>query len=324
MKKVTILLLDGCTPIVPVGSMELLKKAAIIHQQNKGTKAPFFDIEVVGVNKLKQSHGNGMSIVLERAIDEVVDTDILLIPAIEFDVVDKLEANKSAIEHIKRLYDNGADVGSMCTGAFMLAKTGLLEGKKATTHWYMADVFRTMFNGVTLEDERSIIDNGRLFMCGGATSFINLTLYIVEKYCGKDTAIAVSKMLLIDYKKPLQSSYAMFIPQLQHNDEEIAKVQDYLHAKGKLESISNLAERSNMSLSTFQRKFKKATGDSPLKYMQRVLVEKAKDYLEHTDKTVDEIILEIGYNDASSFRSVFHRYTGFSLSGYKERYSTQL
>ena len=321
MKKVTILMLEKCTPIVPVGAMELLRKAGVIHQRGTNSLVPFFDIEVVALNNKQQNIGSGLTVSITRAIDEIEQTDLLLIPAIEFDVQEKLKANQGAVSHIKRLHDNGADIGSMCTGAFLLAEAGLLKNKNATTHWFMSGTFEKMYPDVNLQDERMIVDNGRLITCGGATSFINLVLYLVEKYCGKETAVVTSKMLLIDYQKPLQNHYAIFLPQIQHNDTEVAMVQEYLHKKGKLSTVNELADMANMSLSTFQRRFKKVTGQSPLKYMQKVLVEKAKNYLEKTDKTFDEIVFEIGYNDTASFRSIFRKQTGFTPSKYKERYN---
>ena len=321
MKKVSILLLEGCTPIAPIGAMELLRKAGIIHQQITGCHPPFFDVELVALKEKEQANECGYEIHAGKLLQDVTETDILLIPAMEFDVAEKLEANKEAIGAIQSLYKKGVAIGSMCTGAFLLGASGLLDGKEATTHWYMSNTFKQMFPKVKLADERVIVDNGRLYTCGGATSFINLVLYMVEKYCGKETAAMTSKMLLIDYQKPAQNSFAIFIPQMQHEDKEILKVQHRLQEDSKLYTVAELADIANMSLSTFQRRFKKATGEMPLKYIQKVLVEKTKGYLSTTNMTFEEISFKVGYNDSASFRNIFSKHTGTTPLQYRKKYS---
>ncbi|MDN5204847.1 helix-turn-helix domain-containing protein [Fulvivirgaceae bacterium BMA10] len=320
MKSVSVLLLNDCTTIAPIGALELLKKSGVIHQQLTGEDKPFFHVELVSSLGTTVQTQDGYAIHCERSIENLDKTDVLLLPALEFDVKEKIEVNKHCVEHIRRLHQQGTEIATMCTGAFLLAATGLLNQKKATTHWFLTKTFQQMFPEVELMDDKIIVDNGKLYTCGGATSFINLVLYLVEKYCGKETAIMTSKMLLIDFNKPPQNHYAMFTPQMQHDDKIIMETQEYLQSHNKFITVGQLAERANMSHSTFLRRFKKATGESPLKYIQRMQVEKIKDMLETTDKRFDEIAYGLGYNDIPSLRKVFKHFTGLSPLQYKDRY----
>ena len=318
---VTVLALERCTPIAPVGAMELLRKSGVIHADRTGTDEPFFQVELVSAREGSMQFEDGYALRCNKTIGEVETTDLLLIPAIDFDIEEKLAANAECIPHIVRLYNGGAEVGSMCTGSFLFAATGLLDGKRATTHWAMADTFRTMYPKVHLEDERIIIDNGTLYCAGGATSFMNLMVYLVEKYCGKDTAIAASQMLLIDYSKPAQSLYAIFNPFLNHGDREVAAVQKHvLESKSGYETVHHLAEGANMTTKTLTRRFKRATGQTPSWFIRRVSVERVKRMLETSDLTFEEIAGRLGYDDLGSLRKQFKTFTSLTPTAYRRRY----
>lgn len=321
MKKISILVLEGCTPIAPIGAMEIMNKASVIHQQLLQTNSPFFVSELVGVERTKVQVSDTFSVNCHTTIGKLTNTDLLLIPAIEFDVEEKINRNIGLVPHILRLRRGGAEVGSMCTGAFLLAATGLLDHKKATTHWYTAPVFRAMFPKVQMLDDRIVIDESGIYTCGGATSFLNLCLYLVEKFCGKETAVMTSKMLLLDLDKTHQSNYSIFVPQLTHGDDAISKAQKLIEAdaNGKV-SVEELAIRVNLSKRSFIRRFKSSTGNTPVEYIQRVTVEKAKKQLEHGHETIERIAFSLGYNDINSFRRLFVNFTGITPAAYRKKY----
>lgn len=320
MKKVSILVLDKCTPMSPIGAMEIIRKAGDLYQQMKQTRSPFFDVELVGVKNKKVNVADNFHIDCHTTLDQVSKTDLLLIPAMEFDVEEKLKQNKSCISHILRLHKKGVEIGSMCTGAFLLASTGLLNNKSATTHWYAATMFRSMFPKVRLLDEKIIVDENGIYTSGGAASSLNLCLYLVEKYCGKEAAVLSSKMLLMDMNNHYQLSYSMFIPQVQHNDQEIGKAQKLIETSPEKLSIDQLAQKVNLSRRSFVRRFKASTGNTPIGYIQRMNVEKAKRKLETTNNTIENIFYSLGYNDLNSFRKLFMKYTALSPREYRKKY----
>lgn len=321
LKKVTILIFDHCTPLASVGAFELFRKASLLHQQLTGSETLYFKPELATLYQSELRIDESFTIKTSD-ISNVDETDILLIPAIEFDIEEKLKALNPYIPHILRLHEKGAVIGSMCTGAFLLAKSGLLDGKVATTHWAMRDLFQKMYPEVELMDEKIIVDNGKIVSCGGATSFMHLILYLVEKYCGKETAIFVSKMLLLDYHKDEQSGFAIFNPQLEHQDQVIKEIQRMLHsANGEKFSVTYLAKKANLSISSFNRRFKKATGEVPSNYLQRLQVEKAKVMLEKKQVNSDELAYSLGYNDVPSFRLLFKKHTGFTPKEYQRKFN---
>jgi transcriptional regulator GlxA family with amidase domain len=320
-KKVSILVLEGCTPMAPIGAMEILNKAGAIHQQVHQTKKPFFETELVGVKSKRVKSSERFSVQCHTTLEKVSKTDLLLIPSIEFDIDNNLSLNKKAIPHLIRLHNGGAELGSMCTGAFMLAATGLLKNKSATTHWYVASAFRTMFPDVMLEDQKVIVDEGGLYSSGGATSAFNLGLYLTEKYCGKETANMATRMLLLDNDRASQTRFSMFIPQTQHKDENIYEAQKAIEADQKKKlTVEVLADIVNLSKRSFIRRFKAATGNTPMEYMQRMNVEKAKRQLENSKNSVEQIIYSLGYNDVHSFRKIFIRYTDLTPTEYRGKY----
>ena len=314
--------MEGCTPMSPIGAMEILNKSGVIHQQVAKTSKPFFETELVGIKSKNVKSSDRFSLNCHTTLDQVTKTDILLIPAMEFDIDIKLEQNKSALPHLLRLQKKGTELGSMCTGAFMLAATGLLKNKSATTHWYAASAFRAMFPDVKLEDHKIIVDKGGIYSSGEATSSLNLGLYLTEKYCGKETANLATRMLLMDNDRASQTRFSMFIPQTQHKDEAIYKAQKAIeHDQEEKLTVEGLAMTVHLSKRSFIRRFKAATGNTPVEYMQRMNVEKAKRQLENSKNSIEQIIYSLGYNDLNSFRKIFIRYTDLTPKEYRGRYS---
>jgi transcriptional regulator GlxA family with amidase domain len=321
IKKVCILVIEDSTPMAPICAMEIFNKAGAIHEEVTGIRGPFFETRLVGIRSRKVRCTDQVSLQCHSLLEEVRTADLVLIPSLEFDVDEKLRRNKAAIPHLLRLRKRGAELGSMCTGSFLLAATGLLKNRSATTHWYAAPTFRTMFPDTTLEDHKIFVDESGLYSSGGATSSMHLGLYLVEKYCGKTTADLLSRMLLLESKVAYQTRFSIFLPQTQHKDEAIHLVQKAIEQDrdGKL-TVDRLAGIACLSKRSFIRRFKSATGNTPVEYIQRTNVEKAKRQLEASDRSIEEIIYSLGYNDIHSFRKVFSRWTSLTLKEYRDRY----
>jgi transcriptional regulator GlxA family with amidase domain len=237
------------------------------------------------------------------------------------DIEASLAGVAPAVPWLRRMHERGADLASMCTGAFVLAETGLLDGRAATTHWIAHDLFRARYPLVTLRPERIIVDEGRLITSGGATSFLNLVMYLAEKFLGAATAQAASKMFLIDLNKGAQTAYAIFSTQKTHGDAAVLRAQAMIEegAGGSL-SVAGLASSVAVSPRQFIRRFKAATGNTPVEYIQRVRVEAAKKHLETSSLGWGEIVQRVGYEDLASFRRVFVKYVGISPTEYRKRY----
>jgi transcriptional regulator GlxA family with amidase domain len=256
-------------------------------------------------------------------ITGIKQTDLLIIPSVSYDN-DLIKENAEAIGWIKEQYKNGAEIATMCSGAFLLAATGLLDEKTCSTHWNLADKFRKLFPGIDLQTDKLITADKGIYTNGGAYSFLNLILFLVEKYFDRSTAIYCSKIFQIDMDRTSQSPFFIFETQKNHGDEMICKAQTYIEENlSKKISFGDLASELATSRRNFDRRFFKATGNTPVEYLQRVKVEVAKNTLEKGRKNVNEVMDEVGYSDDKAFREVFRKITGMSPLEYKGRYNKE-
>jgi len=218
----------------------------------------------------------------------------------------------------------GAEIASICTGAFLLASSGLLDGKTCSTHWAAADTFRTMFPKVNLQTDQLITDENGIYTNGGAYSFLNLMIYLIEKYYDRQTAIFCSKVFQIEMDRQSQSAFAIFTGQKIHSDEMVKEAQTYIESRFQEKiSVEDLSSRLAVGRRNFDRRFIKATGNTPVEYVQRVKIESAKKAFETTRKTINEVMYEVGYSDPKAFREVFRKISGMSPSKYRERYNKE-
>ncbi len=210
-------------------------------------------------------------------------------------------------------------------GAFLFASTGLLKGKQCSTHWLYAAQFRQMFPDVKLADDKIVTDQNGLYSSGGATSYWNLLLYLVEKYTDRETAILISKFFLLDIGKQNQSSFIIFTGQKDHGDEAVKNAQEYieLNYKDKI-TVDELCDLFGVGRRTFERRFKKATNNTIVEYIQRVKIEAAKKELEQGRKTVNEVMYDVGYTDTKAFRDVFKKIAGLSPIDYRKKYNKEM
>ena len=318
--KVAILNFEDAVASSVAGPYDMLAKLSVISQSLNVKAKTFFEVDIVNTDNLvaKQPFNMVGNIIMnDRRI-----YDLVFIPAMNFTSIEYILQHETAmIKWIRKQYDRGADVASMCLGAFVLASTGLLDGKRATTHWMGAAYFKQLFPKVKLEDDKVIIDEGRIYTSGAAFSFTSLMIYLIEKFCGRDMALAAAKVFMIQVHDSSQHSFSIFNLQRNHEDYAIGRVQDYIEKNyDELLTINGLAQKFNMSSRTFIRKFTATTANTPLEYIQRVRVEAAKRLLEKGKHNVEQVCLKVGYGDFGFFRNIFKRLTGVTPQEYKRKY----
>lgn len=285
-------------------------------------KAPLFKVELVGANsEIKLNNGN-YAVFPDKLIDEVTHTDLIFIPALFGDLPEAIESNKALIPWIVNQYEKGTEVASLCVGAFLLASTGLLNGKKCSTHWGFSQQFKQLFPEVSLQDGSIVTEEKRIYTSGGANSYWNLLLHLIEKYTDRETAILVSKYFAIDISRDSQSVFAMFSGQKNHKDETVGKAQEYIeqHIENKI-SVDELADKVAIGRRSFERRFKQATNNTVMEYIQRVKVEAAKRSFETSRKNINEVMFDVGYTDTKAFRSTFKKITGLTPIEYRSKYN---
>jgi len=324
MKHITILVPDGENNLSSiVGAYKILVRANNLWKQ--AGRHNFYNIQLAGISPNVDFHGGLFSVRPHVHISEVAKTDLIIIPSLAHEYQKAIEVNRELVEWIKRQYDQGTEIASICTGAFLLASSGILDGKSCSTHWAFADVFRKMFPDIDLQRDKLITDENGVYTNGGAYSFLNLIIYLVEKYFDRETAIFCSKVFQIEIDRANQSQFIIFKGQREHEDELIRQAQDYLENNFQQKvSIETLSSKFAVGRRNFDRRFIKATGNTPIEYAQRVRVEAAKRAFETSRKTVSEVMSEVGYADAKAFREVFRKVTGISPLEYRTRYNKSL
>ncbi|MGN6246947.1 MAG: GlxA family transcriptional regulator [Ginsengibacter sp.] len=285
-------------------------------------KEPLFELQLVGLTKKIKLNNSLFTVNADKLLHEVDKTDLIFIPAISGDIETALELNKEFIPWIVQQYEKGAEVASLCIGAFLLASTGLVNGKKCSTHWNAADLFRKMFPEVELVDGRVITEEKGIYSSGGANSYWSLLLHIVEKYTDRETAILASKYFLVDIDKNSQSPFTIFKGQKQHDDDAVKDVQDYIEKNiDEKITVDTLADKVAVGRRSLERRFKRATNNSVLGYIQRVKIEAAKRSFETSRKNINEVMYDVGYTDTKAFRTTFKKITGLTPIEYRNKYN---
>jgi transcriptional regulator GlxA family with amidase domain len=320
MKTVSILILETSVPAAIVDPRYMF--SAINEFYKSAGHQPFFKIQLVGLTKEVKLNDGLFTVHPDILLKEVKKTDLIIIPAIGGDVKLAIKKNKDFLPWIEQQYKAGAEVASLCIGAFILASTGLLKGKECSTHWLFTNDFKEMFPDVKLVSDKTVTAQNGLYSSGGATSYWTLLLYLVEKYTSREMSIMASKFFLLDMGRNSQSPFVMFRGQKDHEDCEIVKAQEYIekHYQAKL-TVDELADKYGIGRRTFERRFKKATSNTVVEYMQRVKMEAAKSQLESGRKTVSEVMHDVGYTDTKAFRDVFKKVTGMSPVDYRAKYN---
>jgi transcriptional regulator GlxA family with amidase domain len=323
MKHLTIIVPEGQHNLSSIiGSYKIFKKAND-HCLEQGRRA-VFKIELAGQARKVDFHDGLFTVTPHKSLASIRKTDLIIIPALNYRFKDTIAGSKALKEWLKVQRGLGAEIASICTGAFLLASTGMLDGKSCSTHWKVEDIFHTMFPTVNLQPGKLITDENGIYTNGGAFSFLNLLIYIIEKYYGRDTAVYCAKIFQIDINRNSQSPFTIFSAQRSHQDKLVLRAQDILEGtNGEKQVISSIAKQLAISRRNFDRRFLKATGYTPVEYSQRVKVEMAKKAFESTQKSIAEVMYQVGYSDSKAFREVFRRITGLSPLEYKNRYNVE-
>ena len=281
-----------------------------------------FDVKLVGAKSEIKLNNGQYAIYPHFLIEEVESTDLVIIPALFGDMKTAIEANRSLIPWVRAQYKNGAEVASLCVGAFLLASTGLLDGKKCSTHWGITNDFHEMFPSISIQEGSIVSEESGIYSSGGANSYWNLLLHLVEKYTNRETAIMAAKYFAIDIDRDNQSAFSMFKGQKEHKDELIMKAQEYIESLIEERiSVDDLAARVALGRRSFERRFKQATRNSVLEYIQRVKIEAAKRSFEGSRKNITEVMFDVGYTDNKAFRSTFKKITGLTPLEYRNKYN---
>ena len=319
MKHITILVPQDAVPAAIVDPRYMF---SAVNQffQDMGEEPPFH-ILLAGLTKQVLLNNGTFTVNTDKLLSEIQKTDLVIIPAFSGDIRHCLKANEAFVPWIVQQYKNGAEVASLCVGAFLLAATGLLNGKKCSTHWLSANEFRNMFPEVTLTDGSIITEEKGLYSSGGASSYWNLLLHLIEKHTNREMAIRASKYFAIEIDRKSQSPFIMFNGQKRHEDIPIREAQEFIENNFTEKiAIDDLAVRFAIGRRHFERRFKKATNNTPVEYIQRVKIEAAKKELELSRKNVNEVMYEVGYADLKAFRAVFKKITGLSPLAYRNKY----
>ena len=323
MKHLTILVPEGENNLSSiVGSYKIFTRANGYWKE--ANRRELFRIELAGVSKKVEFYDGLFTVKPHTHVSSITKTDLVIIPSLNHNYQKAIKGNQVLIDWIEKQYRNGAEIASICTGAFLLASSGLLDGRTCSTHWSAAQNLKLMFPKVNVQTDKLITDENGIYTNGGAYSFLNLLIYLVEKYFDRQTAIFCSKVFQIEMDRQSQSSFIIFKGQKLHDDELVKKAQAYIEEKlDEKISVEDLSSRFAVGRRNFDRRFIKATGNTPLEYSQRVKIESAKKAFESTHKTINEVMYDVGYSDVKAFREVFRKITGMSPLEYRSKYNKE-
>ncbi len=326
MKKIVFVASDYSSISGITGGLEIFEIANALRRiQNPGKPKPF-DCSVVSMEKGSFPISPGLTCNFSKGLDVEERYDaVILIGFIYQDInqlIKKIDSSKKAVSWIRKQYSSGALIGASCSATLLLAETGLLDGKSATTSWWLNSFFKKRYPKIKLEIDALLIENKQLICSGAVTSYLNLVLCIIEKFTNKSLALSCSKMMLIDINKYSQAPYIMQKKLLDHSDDMVTKAQHWIYAnfQNKID-FKVLSEHLAVSYRTFFRRFKLATGEIPSKYLQQLRVEASKELLETTNLNLEAIMESVGYSDISSFSLLFKRLTQLTPREYRVRFS---
>jgi transcriptional regulator GlxA family with amidase domain len=322
MRDVTVVFLDGTFSSTAIGPMEVFRHTGTLWSFLTGARqTPRFRVTTASVDGRAVNCDGPIRIQPDASLAEVRRTDLIFIPSTGLSQDDAVERNAPVVPWLRRWHRRGASIAGVCSGAGLIAATGLLDGKRATTHWGLAERFRREYPKVRWTPEMMVTEDRGFYCGGGVHAALDLALYLVERWCGHDLAVQTAKALLIETPRAWQAGFAIVPLKTEHNDPSIASAQEWLHENfHRTFTLDEQAKRVGMSLRNFVRRFKQATGDSPLAYLQKLRIAAAKRLLEGDHRGVQEISDAVGYQDAAFFRGLFVRHTGVSPAAYRRSF----
>jgi transcriptional regulator GlxA family with amidase domain len=284
-----------------------------------------FKVQLAGLKHNTPVYDGMYTVYTPVLTQDVSKTDLIIIPAFDGDLKKALKANEAFVPWIVKQYKAGAEVASVCLGAFLLAATGLVKGRQCATHWGAVNEFRKMFPDVNLVEDKIITDEQGIYSSGGAFSYLNLILYLIEKYAGREVAVLSAKAFQIDIDRRSQSPFIIFHGQKDHEDEQVKQVQEFIESNPhERVSVDQLAAMFALGRRNLERRFKKATANTVIEYIQRVKIEAAKKSFETSRDNINEVMYSVGYADTKAFRMVFKKFTGLSPIDYRNKYNKEM
>lgn len=320
MKQLIILVPSGENNLSSIVGAYKFFSRANARWKEKG-REPLFQIRLAGQSKRVSYYENRFSARPDMDIRDVKRADLIIVPSLNHNYQQAIRSNQRIIPWLETQYQSGAAIASICTGAFLLAAAGLLDGRSCSTHWSAADQLHRLFPTVRLQADRLVTEEKGIMTNGGAYSFLHFLLYLIEKYYDRETAVYCAKVFQVDMDRQSQSPFMIFSGQKQHDDELIQKAQAYIESHPADHfSMDGLSKKLAIGRRHFDRRFIRATGHTPVEYFQRVRIETAKKALERGRKTVREVMFAAGYSDAKAFREVFKKITGMTPQAYRVQY----
>ena len=319
---VTVLFLRDTFSSTAIGPMEVFRHAGILWNSFTGEEAiPGFRVTTASIDGKAVSCDGPVFIQPSTSLKSIRKTDLIFIPSTGLGIEDVVERNAAVVPWLHKWHERGVPIASVCSGVGLVAASGLLDGKRATTHWSLAKRFSEKYPKVKWMPELMVTNDGLFYCGGGLNAALDLSLYLVERFCGHEVAVQSAKAMLIETPRTWQAGFATISLKTMHSDEPISQAQEWLHEHFHQNlPVEYAAREARMSLRNFIRRFKQATGDSPLQYLQKLRIGAAKRLLEHDHRTVQEISDAVGYQDVAFFRKMFQRHAGTSPSAYRQKF----
>ena len=328
--KIHVLATNNCMVSAVYGLLDVFYVANFcLNNRYQGQQQSHIDCQIVTINNQPVVGYNGISVAPTAQTNSSDYPDIVIVSSTvgvavndcgdDIDVPDQEKINR----WLNQCHQQQTLIASYCTGSFVLASSGLLKNKIATTHWHNADLFNRLFPSVKLNSEQMVVDNGDVICSAGSMSYIDLALHLTERFYSRELASDCAKFIVFDPVRDKQSPYTSFKGQKNHDDQAVLKAQEWLESHyAEPIAIEALADLVKLTPRTFKRRFKQATGENAISYLQRVRVEHVKDKLEHTTNSINNIIWSVGYEDISSFRQLFKRFTGLTPKDYRQKFTS--
>ncbi len=319
---VTIVLVNGGYISTAVGPIEVFSSAGAMWNEMSGRNPnPCFRVTMASIDGAPVKSAYGLRIAPDAAIDEVDEADVVFVSATGSLPSEWMQRHRRLLRWLEEWHKRGTMVAGVCSGVAFLAEAGLLDGRRATTHWGVADGFRKRYPRVDWRTDMLITEDGGLFCGGGVNAATDLSLYLVSRLCGREVAVDCAKALILDMPRLHQSGYAFLPTSRPHSDVKIREVEEYLHGNFRRNiTIDELAAHAGMSARNLVRRFKAATGSQPGAYLQEVRVAAARQLLEAGARSVQNVGVRVGYEDSAFFRRVFKRRCGLTPAAYRERF----
>lgn len=325
MFEVTVVVLEEGLPSTCVAPLEIFSSAGQLWEALQGEPGePFFQVRTVSLDGGPVRSGVPLSVAPDGSIHDIESTDMIIVPAVGADLEPALERNATLLPWLSAWHGRGAGVAGICSGVSLLAEAGLLDERPATTHWALVEELRARYPRVVWRPERFVTEADGVFCSGGVYGSVDLSLYLVEKYCGHETAMRTAKALLLEMPRSWQMGYGALRPRITHGDADIRRVQEWMHENFTGEvKVEELARMAYMSPRHFARRFKAATGETAIGYLHRLRINAARHLLENELQPVWRVSAAVGYRDLTFFRRLFKRYTGVPPRDYRGRFGVE-